>query len=186
MTNLKIAAAAVIGEGSDVKIYTQNLISTIGSDVEGFDVEEDAILSPYGLDTLCNTMSLYHPPFTTAGEAHLKASLHLPVAWDEQANFVAEMKDKYNVDVVQERHPYKPNETILSVTGLQNILYFGQELRQSYAEVHLEVDDIPRPIIHPEIIGELMDDAVHYAEHSQAFAPNEFHAAAYKPHDWQA
>lgn len=185
MTNLKIAAAAVIGEGSDVKIYTQNLISTIGGDVEGFGVEETAILSPYGLDTLCNTMSLYHPPFTTSGEAHLKASLHLPEEWAEQATFLADMREKYGVDVLVENHPYKPAEKILSVTGLENILHFGQELRSSYAEVHLEVDDVPRPIIHPEIIGQLMDDAVHYAEHSQAFAPNAFLSNAYKPHDWQ-
>jgi hypothetical protein len=180
MSKLKVAAASVTGDGSDIKIYRQKNISTTG-----FDVEEGAILSPYGLDTICDTLTLYHPPFRTNGEAHLRASLTAPKSWTGKDQFIQTMHDDYGVTVKEENHAYKPNEIILSVVGLDNILAFGQALRATYTEEHLEVDDMPRPVIHPELVGELMDDAVHYAEHSPALKQNEFTRSAYRPHDWQ-
>lgn len=182
MTNLKIAGAAAVGEGSDVDIFTQNKISSLG-----FPVEETAILSPYGLDTICSTMTLYHPPFTTNGEPHVEARLQLSdEAWPEKDQFVADMKDKFGVDVIEKDHPYKVGgPKTLCVTGLENILRFGRALRSSYAEVHLEVDDLPRPVIHPEVVGQLLDKVASIGENSNPHTQNGFHAGAYRPHDWQ-
>lgn len=181
MTNLKIAAAQAIGHGSDVTFFTQKPISTLG-----FGVEETAILSPYGLDTICETMSLYHPPFLTGGEPHAVAHLYLQDnSWADKDAFIAAMGEQLDIKVQEERHPYKAGAVILYVSGLKNILKFGQELRKTYAEVHLEVDDLRRPLVHPEVVGELLDKVAEIAQSSPARTPHPFHANAYRPHDWQ-
>lgn len=182
MSNLKIAAVAAIGEGSDFQIFTQNTIGSLG-----FPVEETAILSPYDVDSICSMMTLYHPPFTTKGEPQIEARLHLSKeSWPEKDQFIADMAEKRGIEVIERDHAYiVGGPKTLCVTGIENILTFCDELRSAYSDTQLEVDVLPRPVIHPEIAGQLKDKVATIAEKSKTLPENRFHAGAYIPHDWQ-
>lgn len=178
---VKTADVKLIGSNSDLTIYTLNEI-----DATGVEVSEEAILSPFGLDPVCTQMSLYHLPVVTGGETCLKASLTFDKGWNGKDGFVKELNAQFGINVKEEPHPYKPHATTLYVVGqASDVMAFGIILRDQFTSDQLEVDTVKRAIVHPEQIGELLDDAARHIRTSQERqkTPIGFSYGAYQ-HDW--
>lgn len=157
-------------------------------DTTGVTVSDKAILSPFGLDPICNKVSVLEEDFDTAGEMTLKLTLAFEGEWDGMDSFVEQInatKGTY-INLQKEPHPYKPQTSNLFMVGkADEIMALGEILRDSFVSKKLEIDTAEYPVVHPELIGEALDKI------SEIIAKNEnrvspqtsFSYGAYH-HDW--
>lgn len=180
MPMLKSPDVTVSDRSADLRFYSQEPL-----DVSGYDMGEMVLLGNLGMNPLCNKMSLYHLD-VHARSPLVRMTLHLRDQWHGQEEFIAEMKDK-NIPVVQEANPFDKQSESLSVTGHEeDIFAFGESLRNKFARSALEVDELYRPVIHPELLGTVLDDVAELVEAHANKKPSSYHTGAYTrlTHDW--
>lgn len=140
------------------------------------------MLGNLGLNPIFNKVSISTHLARALGSPDLiTMSLSLNEYWDGKDAFIAEMA-KEKVTVREDNHPYDSETVTLTVSGFDNIFKMGRALRDLYEDVALEVDDLERPVIHPELIGVALEHVDEAAANLPA-QTNSFHAGAYR-HDW--
>jgi hypothetical protein len=162
-------------QNSNLRLYFQHAL-----DVADYNVGENVLLGNVGLNTLCNSISLSYLP-VVSHEPMIKATLTIYESWNEMDDFIGEMKTQ-GIRVTTEPHAYDKGIQ-LTVWGVDNIYAVGSALRDRFTWSKLEVDELYRPVVHPELIGSLLDDLANFiAERTPA--KNPFHNAYH--HDWAA
>jgi len=163
-------------EHGDTYIYEQKPL-----DLGGYDPGEMVLLGNLGLNPVCSSIIFHNMP-VVSHELVVKVSIRLTDHWNEKEDFVQEMKDR-GVTVAVVPHPYTRDVTSLDVVGIQNIFAVGEALRDRFTWSKLSVDELYRPIIHPELLGVMLDELADFAG-KKLPVEGVFHRGAYRGHDW--
>jgi hypothetical protein len=140
------------------------------------------MLGNIGLNPIFNQITVSSHLASSQGSPDLiRIVFSLRDHWAGKDAFIAEMNLE-GVLIQESRHPYDAGVTTLSVRGPENIFKLGQSLRDRYEVIQLEVDELLRPIVHPELLG-LALEQVDTVAAAMPVKTNSFHVGAYR-HDW--
>jgi len=168
--------------------YHQDVIDHV-SGLDGDIVEETDLLGHLGLNPFFSSAHLYQSPGSSYGNPIISLRIQLSEAWNNMASVLADAAE-HGIPVKEEINPlnqYSEHQSsTLVVSGAQNILAFGERLRTSF-EVSARDDGAVyyRPVLHPALLGIIMDDVEAAVEKSKLTDPNSFHHAAYSKYDWR-
>lgn len=157
----------------------------VNADVAKAEYETDVgINDPAGLNVLCNSIQLYHPPVTGDQSQAIKMSLYLGEEWAQKDDFIARLKQDHAVKVTEETLPWGNPQTVFTVTGQQNIQKFGKLLRESFAETSHQGATIQRQIVNAALLGTAIDHMNAVVAKSQE--PRESRGVTWATYDWNA
>ena len=154
-------------------------------EIAASDFETDVgINDPMGMNVLCNSIQIYHPPVQGDQSHGISMALYLSEEWAQKSDFIARMKEDHAVTVTEEPMAWGCTLTKIKVTGQKNIHVFGKQLRETFAETVHEGATIQRQIVNPALLGTAIDQMNVMVEKSRE--PKISQGATWATYDWTA
>lgn len=135
---------------SGLEIFEQKLAIAPASGEYDTDI---GLTGPLGMNPICNTILLHDHQL---GPDCLTMTINLREMWAGKNGLIETMASD-GIQVTEHTGAWGDTSIKLSVQKARNILALGDRLRTTFGKSSHEGADIYRPLLHPALLGEVMD-----------------------------